>query len=104
MLDVIEYSRTNIYYIMDNLQPRSTLFPYTTSSDLHETDAPPRARSPSIVFGDQAFDGIEHHGELLVVLRSEEHTSELQSRFDIVCRLLLDKKNDKNIYFENIFL
>src|SRR5699024_3215493 len=30
-------------------------------------------------------------------LRSEEHTSELQSRFDLVCRLLLEKKNQKNI-------
>src|SRR5438067_5269333 len=34
--------------------------------------------------------------ELLVAARSEEHTSELQSRFDLVCRLLLEKK--KNIY------
>src|SRR5699024_11558475 len=31
--------------------------------------------------------------------RSEEHTSELQSRFDIVCRLLLEKKNSKNISY-----
>src|SRR5437868_15307775 len=30
--------------------------------------------------------------------RSEEHTSELQSRFDLVCRLLLEKKKKKNIY------
>src|SRR5437868_15317695 len=30
--------------------------------------------------------------------RSEEHTSELQSRFDLVCRLLLEKKNKKNTY------
>src|SRR5699024_11736143 len=30
-------------------------------------------------------------------VRSEEHTSELQSRFDLVCRLLLEKKNNKNI-------
>src|SRR5699024_11466886 len=32
---------------------------------------------------------------VLAELRSEEHTSELQSRFDLVCRLLLEKKNDK---------
>src|SRR5699024_11315880 len=32
-------------------------------------------------------------GKLAVVHRSEEHTSELQSRFDLVCRLLLEKKN-----------
>src|SRR5699024_11536958 len=33
------------------------------------------------------------HDEILTMLRSEEHTSELQSRFDLVCRLLLDIKN-----------
>src|SRR5699024_12740731 len=37
--------------------------------------------------------GEEHLGD---VLRSEEHTSELQSRFDLVCRLLLEKKKQKN--------
>src|SRR5207249_6505932 len=35
---------------------------------------------------------------LLPVLRSEEHTSELQSRFDLVCRLLLEKKKKKTRY------
>src|SRR5437868_14589319 len=34
----------------------------------------------------------ERHGEMDVIRRSEEHTSELQSRFDLVCRLLLEKK------------
>src|SRR5699024_11836165 len=33
---------------------------------------------------------------LLAIMRSEEHTSELQSRFDLVCRLLLEKKNDND--------
>src|SRR5438067_7709161 len=32
----------------------------------------------------------------LIIVRSEEHTSELQSRFDLVCRLLLEKKKNKN--------
>src|SRR5699024_11725611 len=35
-----------------------------------------------------------------IVMRSEEHTSELQSRFDIVCRLLLEKKNEIVKYVE----
>src|SRR5699024_11364315 len=35
----------------------------------------------------------EESADLLVIARSEEHTSELQSRFDLVCRLLLEKKN-----------
>src|SRR5699024_12426094 len=34
-----------------------------------------------------------HHCKCLTIRRSEEHTSELQSRFDLVCRLLLEKKN-----------
>src|SRR5699024_9635765 len=50
----------------------------------------------------ELFTQLQNHGEVLMVvdqpntIRSEEHTSELQSRFDLVCRLLLEKK--KNIY------
>src|SRR5438067_10249512 len=65
--------------------PRSTLFPYTTlfRSDRSVLRAP-RARQ---------HDGILSLGpRRAVVARSEEHTSELQSRFDLVCRLLLEKK------------
>src|SRR5699024_12770599 len=40
------------------------------------------------VFGGEGFGDVE-----VEVVRSEEHTSELQSRFDLVCRLLLEKKN-----------
>src|SRR5699024_12852205 len=35
-----------------------------------------------------------HFSNFFAILRSEEHTSELQSRFDLVCRLLLEKKNE----------
>src|SRR2546430_8860239 len=77
--------------------PRSTLFPYTTlfRSDDGDGDAG----------GDEAiFDG---GGARLVLhetrneglhswLRSEEHTSELQSQSNLVCRLLLEKKKNKN--------
>src|SRR5699024_7889697 len=45
----------------------------------------------------EAFGGLvteaEDLGEVVAGIRSEEHTSELQSRFDLVCRLLLEKKN-----------
>src|SRR5690554_7678384 len=63
--------------------PRSTLFPYTTlfRSDLpspHDTTLLRGVRSGS--------------GEPLCLFRSEEHTSELQSRPHLVCRLLLEKK------------
>src|SRR2546421_3479309 len=61
--------------------PRSTLFPYTTLFR-----SPPAQRELVLGERDQEDDG------KLEPLRSEEHTSELQSRSDIVCRLLLEKK------------
>src|SRR5438067_6431821 len=84
-------------------QPRSTLFPYTTLF-----------RSPTVVEsllrggrGTQCGQTHPRHGTKYRdkgtdgpppgrPVRSEEHTSELQSRFDLVCRLLLEKK--KNLY------
>src|SRR5260370_28890551 len=68
--------------------PRSTLFPYTTlfrSEDAAHTAADLRADADraAVVFAHQhAFD----------LFRSEEHTSELQSHLNLVCRLLLEKK------------
>src|SRR5437773_8813547 len=71
--------------------PRSTLFPYTTLF-----------RSLPIIGPDQPDIAIEVHRlvrrvrQVLVALaRSEEHTSELQSHHDLVCRLLLEKKKNK---------
>src|SRR6266704_5718951 len=64
------------FFLMIRRPPRSTLFPYTTlfrSPRRWTARGPPRAWDP-------------RSG------RSEEHTSELQSRFDLVCRLLLEKK------------
>src|SRR5437867_7768528 len=60
--------------------PRSTLFPYTTlfRSVRRRCDRCHRARW-------RGLPGVE-------LLRSEEHTSELQSPYDLVCRLLLEKK------------
>src|SRR2546428_8115528 len=83
--------------------PRSTLFPYTTlfRSQLlalvHQGGAAldlAQARRPEqhLAAGNVVHDGVEHR------VRSEEHTSELQSRSDLVCRLLLEKKKKKNIY------
>src|SRR3712207_7522474 len=78
--------------------PRSTLFPYTRSSDLHlhghvradprraVLDLRPRPGRPRPGAGPRAAAGG------LPGPRSEEHTSELQSRQYIVCRLLLEKK------------
>src|SRR5207302_8338879 len=68
--------------------PRSTLFPYTTLfRSLEQVVAAPDGprRQP-------AHDDASEPGEL----RSEEHTSELQSRENLVCRLLLEKKKISN--------
>src|SRR5438067_10170961 len=88
--------------------PRSTLFPYTTLfrslSPVQACRGPkPRRRSrplrrqtPGGRRGRAAFLERGRCGRTRT--RSEEHTSELQSRFDLVCRLLLEKKkkNKKN--------
>src|SRR2546421_898708 len=71
--------------------PRSTLFPYTTlfrSRPKGDMNVPVNARF-SISIGYGAL-----HTRLKLRTRSEEHTSELQSRSDLVCRLLLEKKNN----------
>src|SRR3712207_7688548 len=76
--------------------PRSTLFPYTTlfrSSRARPPGSPdPRwvARPPEL--GPRARPGDESRHQVLGLGRSEEHTSELQSRQYLVCRLLLEKK------------
>src|SRR3712207_7218660 len=84
--------------------PRSTLFPYTTLF---------RSRRGRLVLGRLLLDGnalqgvdrrrgrLGHRGSVVLVGvdprvgRSEEHTSELQSRQYLVCRLLLEKKKNK---------
>src|SRR2546422_9864666 len=85
------------FFLMIRRPPRSTLFPYTTLF-----------RSPSGNIG--AVWNLRRKvawlvllplallAALLLSLRSEEHTSELQSRLHLVCRLLLEKK--KNINFK----
>src|SRR5438067_9707528 len=66
--------------------PRSTLFPYTTLFRSAYFNL-----EPGMVGVD--FAGRYLHGG--ADIRSEEHTSELQSRFDLVCRLLLEKKKKR---------
>src|SRR3989475_8691245 len=68
--------------------PRSTLFPYTTPSDLHAEE---RGGSPGLTRGVD-IDIYLTIRLRLVAHRSEEHTSELQSQSNLVCRLLLEKK------------
>src|SRR5258708_24679913 len=87
--------------------PRSTLFPYTTlfrsQGELEkETSIVPVALDLRIVRLRRAqlmTDATERRKELEAAeKRSEEHTSELQSPDHLVCRLLLEKKNDHGIH------
>src|SRR5687768_18344389 len=71
-----------LFFLMIRRPPRSTLFPYTTlfrsrSASMMSTRSPREVRSPAVSAS---------------WCRSEEHTSELQSRLHLVCRLLLEKK------------
>src|SRR5690349_25120496 len=67
------------FFLMIRRPPRSTLFPYTTLF---------RSLHPAV--GGELL--VDQPGGPLAADRSEEHTSELQSRRDLVCRLLLEKK------------
>src|SRR2546429_9881094 len=80
------------FFLMIRRPPRSTLFPYTT---LFRSVDP---LAELLVF---AADRAHHVRTLLIpaletkqIVRSEEHTSELQSRLHLVCRLLLEKKKN----------
>src|SRR5438105_11298414 len=76
--------------------PRSTLFPYTTLFR-SASPGPPHAAEDRIAVA--CFRCSQSPG------RSEEHTSELQSRVDLVCRLLLEKKKTKELLAkENIMI
>src|SRR5438067_10398446 len=76
--------------------PRSTLFPYTTLFRSRLRTRPSASSSASRASGSGTTSRSPMRIGLrdVVPLRSEEHTSELQSRFDLVCRLLLENKKN----------
>src|SRR2546429_6436218 len=87
------------FFLMIRRPPRSTLFPYTTLFRSREHERPGRfdpekARAAGVPEGH--LWGKLQKGETVGLpdgrTRSEEHTSELQSRLHLVCRLLLEKK------------
>src|SRR6202022_4837437 len=79
------------FFLMIRRPPRSTLFPYTTLF---------RSRHEPL--------GISHDATpsqpcAAAMTRSEEHTSELQSHSDLVCRLLLEKKKNIVLHYTELF-
>src|SRR5688572_31310912 len=88
--------------------PRSTLFPYTTlfRSPTLSGRGRGRWRGPSSLATAQPglLAALRPACPILQALRSEEHTSELQSQSNLVCRLLLEKKKKKKTHLLFIFI
>src|SRR6266481_7588882 len=79
------------FFLMIRRPPRSTLFPYTT---LFRS----QLRRELELLEAERDGALGQVARLARELRSEEHTSELQSQFHLVCRLLLEKKKKTNTY------
>src|SRR5256885_5979656 len=103
------------FFLMIRRPPRSTLFPYTTlfRSDLRKivATAPDSALYGDYYLDDALAESAAEESQLyfaelirgdLPARRSEEHTSELQSPCNLVCRLLLEKKKTTQRYFPDI--
>src|SRR2546422_9061090 len=89
------------FFLMIRRPPRSTLFPYTTlfrsrrrwrGGPHYPRGARRRRAHERVAVRSGTHSGAAGRGDR----RSEEHTSELQSRLHLVCRLLLEKKKKKN--------
>src|SRR5438477_12930141 len=81
------------FFLMIRRPPRSTLFPYTTLFRSAPPHRPPGSRTRR-----GTAPGVQQPSQDALQLaeqRSEEHTSELQSHVNLVCRLLLEKKKNK---------
>src|SRR2546422_7060102 len=89
------------FFLMIRRPPRSTLFPYTTlfrsRAGKLSHDRPARGPRQRVSEGRRLLQLASRQR-----VRSEEHTSELQSRLHLVCRLLLEKKKKKNKSNTNI--
>src|SRR5688572_32534087 len=87
------------FFLMIRRPPRSTLFPYTTLFRSRWVDEKLRRRYKTAPLGNKAnpldeliYIQLSVRTREDIYLRSEEHTSELQSQSNLVCRLLLEKK------------
>src|SRR2546422_11735536 len=86
------------FFLMIRRPPRSTLFPYTTlfRSAPGERNRREGTETSSLICQNSP-NRVRYRMKLVDARRSEEHTSELQSRLHLVCRLLLEKKKKKII-------
>src|SRR2546426_7543514 len=101
-----------LFFLMIRRPPRSTLFPYTTlfrsshllgraDSDSPEDQRRSKNRNPAVLHGPGPL-AVATMRRSAFAGRSEEHTSELQSPCNLVCRLLLEKKktiSSRHVYF-----
>src|SRR2546430_10560930 len=78
--------------------PRSTLFPYTTLFRSHEKMCERPITRPTNSTTDTVVNAAPASANRMMTPRSEEHTSELQSQSNLVCRLLLEKKKIKTYH------
>src|SRR2546422_6997680 len=96
-LSRVAFCLSFFFFLMIRRPPRSTLFPYTTLFRSPEAPLPGRRRAGGALgAGLRPRGEIPRCGERAEHPRSEEHTSELQSRLHLVCRLLLEKKKKPN--------
>src|SRR3712207_8494025 len=92
--DIVRETRSKcFFFLMIRRPPRSTLFPYTTL--FRSAPAPPSKLDSWALYGDVRYESGAWMTSFPALPRSEEHTSELQSRQYLVCRLLLEKKKQK---------
>src|SRR2546430_15694502 len=91
LLQRVHYDFLFFFFLMIRRPPRSTLFPYTTLFRSEDDARTPHEARPLEAAQDPQLVGALG-GSVLVERRSEEHTSELQSQSNLVCRLLLEKK------------
>src|SRR2546422_6355248 len=96
----------SFFFLMIRRPPRSTLFPYTTLFRSLVCTGPVAYKGQEAVRTDienlkAALSGLKVEEVFMPAIapgfRSEEHTSELQSRLHLVCRLLLEKKKNANL-------
>src|SRR5256885_5212466 len=93
-MDLSEMQATYFFFLMIRRPPRSTLFPYTTLfRSVHVLNRGYDARHRRWKSSEGKARTV-HGPDVAALKRSEEHTSELQSPCNLVCRLLLEKKND----------